>query len=75
MFCSVVLIRKYFVLHRGKKVFLAVAGGRTVHILLELSVKTGQAAVARLLRNDIDRLPVQIDQMAGLPATVVLDVL
>jgi len=46
-----------------------------VHILLELSVKTGQAAVARLLRNDIDRLPVQIDQMAGLPDTVVLDVL
>ena len=53
----------------------AVACGGAVHILLKLSVKAGQTAVARPPRNHIDRLLVQVDQVAGLPDAVVLDIL
>lgn len=70
-----VFIGKHFILYRIQQMLPAVACGGSVHILLKLPVKAGQAAVTRPPRNHIDRLVVQVDQVAGLPDAVVLDIL
>lgn len=64
----------HFVNIRNGSVFFLPTGGRTVQILLKLSVKAGKTPVSDLLRNEVNRLLIQVKQMAGLLNTIVLEV-
>lgn len=75
VFRGIILIRKHFIAHRHQQMIPAVTCGRTMHILLKLPVKAGQTAIACPLCNDVDRLLIQVDQMAGLLDAIMLDIL